>query len=268
MKTAAMLIGALIALGPLAAQAQPPAGSKYVAMGSSFAAGPGLPPADDPPGRCTRSRENYAHLLARKHGLALVDVSCSGATTEHILGPWNELKAQLDAVDASTRLVTVTIGGNDVRLTAGLGTGACHTSGGATCAALPALPTEAEWTALEQRLTKIATEVKRRAPEARLVFVDYTTVLPPAGTCAALSLTAEQAASSRAINARVVAITAKVAKDTGSGLLQASAVTAAHNACAAEPWANGYPPAKGAAFHPRAEAHTAIAAALDRMLWR
>ena len=30
----------------------------------------------------------------------------------------------------------------------------------------------------------------------------------------------------------------------------------------------GYPPAKGAAFHPRLEAHTAIAEALDRSIWR
>jgi len=268
MQSTAVLIGALMALLPLGALAQPAAGAKYVAMGSSFAAGPGLPPAEDPPGRCTRSKDNYAHLLAREHGLMLVDVSCSGATTAHILGPWNELKPQLDAVDGATRLVTVTIGGNDVRLTAGLGAGACHTSGAPECPAIPALPTEAEWAGLEQRLTRIADEVKRRAPQARLVFVDYTTVLPPEGTCAALSLTPEQAESSRRINAWVVAITAKVAEATGSGLLQASALTEPHNACSAEPWANGYPPAKGAAFHPRAEAHAAIAAALDKLIWR
>ena len=100
------------------------------------------------------------------------------------------------------------------------------------------------------------------------MFVDYTTVLPPEGTCPALSLTADQAESSRRINARVVALTAKVAKDTGSGLLAASALTAPHDACSAESWANGYPPAKGAAFHPRLEAHTAIAEALDRLIWR
>jgi hypothetical protein len=155
-----------------------------------------------------------------------------------------------------------------VRLTAGLGAGACHTSGAPDCPAIPALPTEAEWAGLAQRLTQIAGEVKRRAPEAKLVFVDYTTVLPPEGTCRALSLTAEQAEASRQINARVVATTAQVAKATGSGLLQASALTAPHNACSPEPWANGYPPAKGAAFHPRAEAHAAIAEALDKMIWR
>lgn len=55
-------------------------GVRYVAMGSSFAAGPGLP-AGDPPrkDRCNRSTKNSAHLLAEKRGLSLLDVSCGGA---------------------------------------------------------------------------------------------------------------------------------------------------------------------------------------------
>lgn len=270
--------GTLIALNPLLAAAQPsapPVAAKYVAMGSSFAAGPGITPsADDPPNRCTRANDNYAHQLARRRGLRLTDVSCSGAATAHLLGAWNELKPQLDAVDADTRLVTVTIGGNDVRLTSGESAAACHTAAlpETRCPDLAAAPTSDEWTGLEARLGQIASEVRRRAPQARLVFVDYTSVLPPSGTCPALSLTADQAAASREINRHVVEITARVAKASGSGLLTASTLTAAHNACAAEPWANGYAtpghPVVGAAFHPRVQAHAAIAEALDRLIWR
>ncbi len=275
MRTTAILIGALMALAPLTAPAQPAgppaAGAKYVAMGSSFAAGPGITTsADEPATRCARSRDNYAHQIARRHDLKLTDVSCSGATTAHLLGPWNELKPQLDAVDGDTRLVTVTIGGNDVRLTTGLGAAACHTARAAgPCADLPASPTEAEWSELETRLGQIADQVHRRAPATRLVFVDYTSVLPPEGTCSALSLTAAQAEASRRINHRVVEITAKVARATGSGLVEASVLTAPHQACSAAPWANGYTSAgDGAAFHPRLAAHTAIAEALDRLIWR
>jgi lysophospholipase L1-like esterase len=276
MRATATLIGALAALCPLAGFAQPaagppPAGAKYVAMGSSFGAGPGITtPADDPPTRCARSRDNYAHQLARRHGLKLTDVTCSGATTAHILGPWNELNAQLDAVDADTRLVTVTIGGNDVGFTAGLFAAACRTGGAAaTCPPSPPPPAGQAWTDLETRLGQIAAEVHRRAPAARLVFVDYVTVLPADGTCPALSLTDAQAAASRAINRHVADITAKVARASGSGLVSASAITAPHDACAADPWANGAsPPKGGAAFHPRLQAHTAIAEALDRQIWR
>ena len=67
----------------------------------------------------------------------------------------------------------------------------------------------------------------------------------------------------------MTAITAKVAEASGSGLVTASTLTASHDACSGAPWANGYPPAPGgAAFHPRIEAHTAIAEALDRAIWR
>ncbi|MGZ3273262.1 MAG: SGNH/GDSL hydrolase family protein [Caulobacteraceae bacterium] len=275
MRTTAILIGALAALWAPAGLAQPsappPAGAKYVAMGSSFAAGPGVTTqADDPPTRCTRSKDNYAHQLARRRGLKLTDVSCSGATTAHLLGSWNELKPQLDAVDADTRLVTVTIGGNDVGFTSGLGTAACATRGGAApCPPPPPSPTDQAWTDLETHLGQIAGEVRRRAPAARLVFVDYVTVLPADGTCPALSLTASQAAVSREINRRVVEITARVARASGSGLVTASSLTAPHDACSAQPWVNGSPPPTGgAAFHPRLEAHTAIAKALDRAIWR
>lgn len=93
----------------------PPAGARYVAMGSSFAAGPGIPTyVDSPPQPCTRSSNNYAHQLARRLKLDLVDVSCSGGVTADLLGPKGALPAQLDALTPGTRLVTVTIGGNDL----------------------------------------------------------------------------------------------------------------------------------------------------------
>jgi hypothetical protein len=70
---------------PAAEQLSPQA--RYVAMGSSFAAGPGVTaPADTPANRCARSADNYAHQLARKLNLQLVDVSCSGAKTDNLLG--------------------------------------------------------------------------------------------------------------------------------------------------------------------------------------
>jgi lysophospholipase L1-like esterase len=93
-----------------------PAGSRYVAMGSSFAAGPGLPSrVPGSPRRAGRSTGNYAHLVARELGLDLHDVTFSGATTSDLLGPSAAGQAaQLDAVTPETSLVTITAGGNDV----------------------------------------------------------------------------------------------------------------------------------------------------------
>jgi hypothetical protein len=151
---------------------------------------------------------------------------------------------------------------------------ACHTLAlpDKACGAIPPAPSESDWAGLEARLTQTVEVIHQRAPGAKVVFVDYPAVLPPSGTCARLSLTAEQAEVSRAINRRVAQITAKVAGATKSELVTASVFTLGHDACSSAPWANGYPqpaaPVDGAAFHPRLEEHTAVAHALDQLLWR
>src|SRR5487761_853701 len=93
-----------------------PGGGRYVAMGSSFAAGPGTGErAPGSPRRAGRSTRSYAHLAAAALGLDLHDVTFSGATTADLLGPSAAGQpAQLDAVTGDTRLVTITAGGNDV----------------------------------------------------------------------------------------------------------------------------------------------------------
>ena len=59
---------------------------RYVALGSSMAAGPGIrPDAAGSPVRAGRSARNYPHLVAERAGLDLVDVTYSGATTANIL---------------------------------------------------------------------------------------------------------------------------------------------------------------------------------------
>jgi lysophospholipase L1-like esterase len=273
----ASLGAALLALASTASAKPIPAQSRYVAMGSSFAAGPGIPsPADTPPTRCARSTGNYAHLLAKALDLALTDVSCSGATTAHILGPWNELPPQILAVTPDTALVTVTIGGNDVGYIGGLMAKSCLRAGlpaDAPMKSCPAAATadEAAWRSVEDAMRRIASAVRERAPRARLVFVDYPTLLPERGTCAATPLDAADAAASRETARRLAAVTARVAAAQGAGLIRASALSKSHHACAKAPWTNGYPRADGPGFvpyHPNAAGMAAIAEALRRYLAR
>ncbi|MFE6857673.1 SGNH/GDSL hydrolase family protein [Nocardia sp. NPDC057668] len=96
---------------------------EYVALGDSFAAGPGIsPPSMGDP--CFRSAVNYPQLVANELGVKTFrDVTCSGARTENILttpqtGRSAEAKVpiQLDALTPDTTLVTLTIGGNDAGL--------------------------------------------------------------------------------------------------------------------------------------------------------
>ncbi len=122
----ALLVGvlAVACAGPPAASPGSPGPAKrlnYVAVGDSFAAAPGVPdPA--PPTGCHKSTNGYPSILARRlNATSFVNVTCSGAKTENITARAQETKdgpvdLQIDAVDATTDLITVTIGANDVGL--------------------------------------------------------------------------------------------------------------------------------------------------------
>lgn len=201
-----------------------PAGSRYVAMGSSFAAGPGLPArVPGSPRPAGRSTGNYAHLVAGTLGLDLHDVTFSGATTGDILGPSAAGQpAQLDAVTSGTSLVTITAGGNDVGFLPRL-----------TLASLPwplrALPrararvagfgdaraTDERFAQLERNLAAIAGRLHERAPDCRVLIVDYLTILPPDGDDRGAPPPPGIAVWGRALAARLAATTQAAAADAG-----------------------------------------------------
>lgn len=243
----------------------PQPGARYVAMGSSFAAGPCLGQMKpDAPGRCMRSANNYATLLSRQLNLRLTDASCSGATTAHLLGPWAELPPQLDAVTPDTALVTVTIGGNDVGYVRNLMAASCRDA--RRCPA-PTMPTEAEWDAAERNMTAIAREVHQRAPRARLVFVDYVTLLPARGNCPATGMADDDVERLRQVGRRLAQVTARAARAGKAELLAAGALSQGHTPCDSAPWSIGAPrTAPGTAWHPNGPGMAAIAQALAQRL--
>ncbi|TCP36600.1 SGNH/GDSL hydrolase family protein [Sphingomonas sp. BK235] len=262
--------GAVALLALAAAPASPaalPPGSSYVALGSSYAAGARIgAPAPATPVRCGQTVNNYPRLVAARLHLELVDASCGGATTEHLLRAWDELPAQLDHLTPATRLVTVTIGGNDVHLVGDLARAECAPArdfAPPRCGPPPA-PTAAEWTRLERNLAEVAREVRRRAPRARLVFVDYLDMLP-ARPCASVPYDAAGLAGAHATVRRLARVTAAVARRERATLLRAGALSRGHDSCSAEPYAVGRSDT-GASWHPTAAGHAAIAAALVRLL--
>ena len=110
------MLASLIPLArPGAAQTVEP-GDEYVAMGHSFASGPMIPGVAD--ASCLRSNNNYANFVARRLKLALTDVTCGAATTDNITStPQGAHPPQVEALTPDTKLVTITIGSNDVGYT-------------------------------------------------------------------------------------------------------------------------------------------------------
>lgn len=274
---------AAMALAGCTADIAPPStvlaqGAHYVAMGSSYAAGARMQPVrQGEPVRCGRSQINYATLLADRLSLDLTDASCDGATSHHLLGPWDELPAQLDALDTGTQLVTITVGGNDLGYMQSMFAASCRAGVASPmpvdeqageCSGINP-PDGGAYGEVEGRLVAIADEVRRRAPDARIVFVQYVSLVS-GDSCDAAPLLPEDVPILREIATRLAQATASAAQRTNALVLPTDQLSASHTACDAAPWsnafANGYEPTAGAPWHPNAAGHAAIADALAELL--
>src|SRR6476469_9670319 len=112
-----LLLSALVALALFAVAAAGARAANYVALGDSYAAGPLIPNPVLPLG-CLKTDHNYPHLAAPSIG-PLQDPSCSGAKTVDMTSPQNvdpdgPNPPQFNALAASTQVVSLTIGGNDI----------------------------------------------------------------------------------------------------------------------------------------------------------
>lgn len=257
-----------------------PSGAHYVALGSSYAAGANIPPlATERPQRCGASQLSYSRVLATQLGLDLTDASCGGATTAHVLGPWNELPPQIDAVRADTALVTITIGGNDLNYMGLMFTASCHAGFGrerladpqtGTCPPLP-LPDASAFQQVEDNLAEVLSAVRARAPSARIVLVQYVT-LAPGAPCAAAAIAPEHATIARTLAQGLSEASTNAAIRAGAEVLAVDRLSQDHTPCDSVPWATGlgegFDPAQGAPWHPNAAGHAAIAAELAAMLAR
>lgn len=255
-----------------------PEGARYVNMGSSFAAGAGTGPAPDgSTPRCYQSVVNYARLLAARLKLALDDVSCGGATSAHMLSAWNELPAQIDAVTAQTRLVTITVGGNDLALAGNLIAASCDPGETVSVAGrqLPCPPmrpvAEEAYVQLEANLRTLAKQIAARAPQAQTIFIQYVTLVPDV-QCPQSRLSEEEAVLLRGVAKRLADITARAATENGARVLRVDETSVRHTPCDAAPWSLGFPrdyqEAQGAPWHPNARGMEAIAVQLEEMLAR
>jgi lysophospholipase L1-like esterase len=239
---------------------------RYVALGSSMAAGPGIrPTAPGAPFGSGRSARNYAHLVAEQLGLDLVDVTFSGATTANVLTERQRgAPPQIEALDGSEEVVSITIGGNDVGYVPLLMGASLPSLARRLPAIRELLDRDARNKALDgigDALRAVGTAVRQRAPQARVMFVDYLTLLPAAGVPAA-PLSAEHTELGRLVAARLEEATAEAAQGTGCGVVRAGQASREHHAWSPDPWtvAAGWPlPWRPAPFHPNAAGMRAVA---------
>ena len=113
----------LSALSPTPSNVTGTPNATYVALGDSYSSGEGVTPFSPTAPQCHRSTRAYSELLPvaqlqRLSGTTDTTrllVACTGATTADIEhgNASKHVPAQLDAITSRTRLVTISIGGND-----------------------------------------------------------------------------------------------------------------------------------------------------------
>jgi len=271
-----LIVGMSLVLAVLFWQAQrkPTGWPQYVALGSSYAAGIGLGEhVPSSPIVCQRTLNSYPQQLARLRNLSLVDMTCSGATTKHVLaGRQVFLGPQLDGLTQDTELVTITIGGNDVGYVGDLSFLARSKSKSLTGQAMklffkgPKTPEQRDYAGLRDGLISILHEIRRRSPRAQIVVVTYPVILPPQGTCTKLGISAAEAEMMRVVGERLAEVTRDAAGQNNSSLVDMQQLGVGHDVCASDPWVNGWLNVVGTPFHPNLAGAKATADAIAYVL--
>lgn len=248
----------------------------YVALGDSYTAAHGVPGTDWLDG-CLQSDRNYPHLVAEALPMAtLVDVSCSGTATHHMLvdRTYGTIThpPQFDALTADTDLVTISIGYNDFRLFTTL-FGRCVEMGkkdpqGSPCRDRLVRPNGFDYLAkrvevIGRRVAKAVRGIRDRAPEARILVVSYPHLLPETGYCRhRVPLAKGDYAYVRSINEAMSEVQRAAAESVeGATYVDVTGASIGHDVCSDDPWVAGIDPVetRAAAYHPFAVEQRSVA---------
>ena len=227
---------------------------QIASLGSSFAAGPGIP-----------NRANYAHLIAQQLNASLADLSVSGSTLLTI-------GSQIARIPPSTDIVTVTSGGNDLGYVAGLAADAARRQqnvGGRTAPDAGQAGLISEDALLRRKLGGRAVADPRipRAPRAKVYLVEYLTVLGRHAAARAgtpeIPFGAARVEHHRRVAAALRSATARAVRDREAWVVDVpvAAGSEGHGVGSPAPWTNGAKRGTrgGVAWHPNGDGMRAVA---------
>jgi lysophospholipase L1-like esterase len=258
------------------------------ALGSSFAAGPGIEPIIDTIAR--RSSNNYAHLAAAALDAKLTDLTSSGATLLNVLsesqGFWlaSSLVPQMELLPSDVDIVTLTAGGNDLGYSSGMILDAFKASLrdslvlGRVLKATGLLDKRAHvgdvtFDQVEQRFLEIFDRIHAAAPKARIYLVQYLNVFgADTDVRSDQPLDKERSEYYRSI-ANNLAQTYRDTADQQKEFVQVaemSDISKGHVLGSEEPWVTGFTTTMmfsgTVPYHPNAAGHGAVARELEQRI--
>ena len=240
------------------------------ALGSSFAAGPGIQPiANESAGR---SQANYAHQLATRIQASrpdlrvrLTDLTVSGATILNVLderqhaGDGTTFTPQLQGLPPTADIVTFTCGGNDIGYIGGMMYDSDMASQGYAFDIEKPFVAAISQESLRKRMEKVADEVHRIAPNARLYLVQYLSIV---GDGTSTSPNIPLRPHELKLYENVAQMLAQTNDQAAQGrswveVVPVAELSRGHAVGSHEPWVHGYRSATP--YHPNLEGHTAVA---------
>jgi lysophospholipase L1-like esterase len=246
---------------------------RYTALGDSFAAGPLIPNPVAPLG-CLKSSNNYGRIAQRTLAFAeFRDATCSGAETVDMFAPQNVSPggpnpAQLDSLSADTRLVTLTIGGNDI--------GFSDLAQDCVSVLPFGSPCRDRYTrngdeisrriaATAPQVDAVLDEIRVRSPLAKVRVVNYSAIFPHSGSGCwpRMPVTPRDVAWLRSKHKELNAMLASQAAANGAAVVNVYAASVGRDACAGSGtrWVEPYVPGNAAApLHPNLRGMQAMAA--------
>jgi lysophospholipase L1-like esterase len=233
------LAAALIGTG---IPAQAASAVHYVALGDSYSSGMG---AGGTSGSCDRSPNAYPALWAKANSPAsFTFAACQGATTSDVIS------SQLSSLSASTTLVSITIGGNDVGFGNIMET--CVLRSTSTCVSTVAAAEKYANGTLPGLLNTTLADIRADAPNAKVVVLDYPVFYDlGAWLCFGLSGT-DHTALDNGVNDLDGVIKAAAAKN-GDTFADVRPEFASHEICSGSDWLHAITLPIVNSYHPNAD---------------
>jgi lysophospholipase L1-like esterase len=247
----------LLSLGMVAGIAGAPANAQtqttqttiaYTVMGDSYSAGSGAGNNTEAP-PCFQSSNGYGNDVAAMTGATLTNIACAGFTTTQVT------TYEVPQLPATTKLITLTAGGNDVAWTTAVGTCLLPTSTAAACKAAVANSVYL-MTQVPKNATAMLKAIKAKAPRAKILYLGYPRLFEPQNMSAP-TFTATQVAGAKLLNGAadlLNGVLALTALSNGVTFVPVAYRFAGHGMPSADPWLN-YPAPFGTnnfPFHPNA----------------
>ncbi|WNO25745.1 esterase [Gordonia phage Goib] len=230
-----LTIGAAIAAPATAAPAAP----EYVALGDSRAAAPTKLATLRPDG-CGRAHDAYPTRVAALLDVTSKSVACVNASTANVattpqLTLYGFRAVQTDALSRSTRLVTLSIGGNDLGWWSLISSCFTRTYGpDAGCRNDPAVAKriDAGLSGLAPKLDRTLARIATRAPNARIVLVGHGGYYGPTGCPGQANISNADAAYVLRFFERFNATLRNAAEARSATFVDVAGPAAGHDACA------------------------------------